>query len=79
MLLKIVTSNPTAIISAVSPTKDAPDEKEWLLLSFIFGIVIYYSIYTKKKKTLILDFPCFHTCLLFKFILQPCKAIFFLL
>lgn len=50
MLLKIVTSNPTAIISAVSPTKDAPDEKEWLLLSFIFGIVIYYSIYTKKKK-----------------------------
>lgn len=52
MLLKIVTSNPTAIISAVSPKKDlkkdAPGEKEWLLLSFIFRIVIYYSIYTKK-------------------------------
>lgn len=81
MLLKIVTSSSTAIISAVPPKKDskkdALDVTELLLLSFIFRIVIYYSIYSKKK--LILDFPCFHTCLLFKFILKLCKAIFFLL
>lgn len=46
------------------------------LFSELLFIIRYIQ---KKKKTLILDFPCFHTCLLFKFILQPCKAIFFLL
>lgn len=57
---------------------------ERMVVAFLYfrNCYLLFDIYKKKKqnkKTLILDFPCFHTCLLFKFILQPCKAIFFLL
>lgn len=81
MLLKIVKPRPTVIISAIPPKKDVMKDSllqsEWLLLSFLY--FLNCNLLFNTYKNLILDFPCFHTCLLFKFILRLCKAIFFLL